>query len=159
MEDKNSSMQALPLQPDWPNRTIEGIAEYIQQGKAKNIICMVGAGISVSAGIPDFRTPGTGLYDNLQRFNLLKPEDVFDLYYFSKDPKPFHMLAKVASCPLPLCCQQYTWHHKVKPAHGFHQCSGGHGDGRCDDDLSKLIVGDGEIYNLEQYQRCRFCSV
>lgn len=38
--------------------TIEGVAEYIRQGKAKNIIFMVGAGISTSAGIPDFRSPG-----------------------------------------------------------------------------------------------------
>ena len=31
--------------------------------KAQRIVVLVGAGISVSCGIPDFRSPGTGLYD------------------------------------------------------------------------------------------------
>jgi len=34
---------------------------------------MTGAGISVSAGIPDFRSPETGLYANLQKYNLPSP--------------------------------------------------------------------------------------
>lgn len=62
---------------------------------------MCGAGISVSAGIPDFRTPGTGLYSNLQKFDLPYPEAVFEINYFKRNPAPFFMLAKVT----PLCCQ------------------------------------------------------
>jgi NAD-dependent SIR2 family protein deacetylase len=48
---------------------------------------------SVSAGIPDFRTPKTGLYDNLQKYNLPYAEAVFDIQFFRKNPAPFVMLA------------------------------------------------------------------
>jgi len=64
-------------------------------GKAKRVLCMCGAGLSVSAGIPDFRTPGTGLYSNLQKFDLPYPEAVFEINYFKRNPAPFFMLAKV----------------------------------------------------------------
>ncbi|XP_016108395.1 NAD-dependent protein deacetylase sirtuin-2 isoform X1 [Sinocyclocheilus grahami] len=74
--------------------TLDGVARYILSGKCKNIICMVGAGISTSAGIPDFRSPGTGLYANLQKYNLPYPEAIFQIDYFKKHPEPFFALAR-----------------------------------------------------------------
>lgn len=59
--------------------TIHQLTQGIKQGQFKNIIVLTGAGISTSAGIPDFRTPGTGLYDNLQEYGLPYPEAVFDI--------------------------------------------------------------------------------
>ncbi|UJR32102.1 hypothetical protein I4U23_019570 [Adineta vaga] len=71
---------------------LETAAEYMS--KCSNVIVMAGAGISTSAGIPDFRSPGTGLYSQLEKYNLPFPEAVFHLDFFKKNPKPFFLLAK-----------------------------------------------------------------
>lgn len=74
--------------------SVEGVVKYIKSGQCKNIITMAGAGISTSAGIPDFRSPGTGLYNNLEKYNLPFPEAIFDIEFFKSNPKPFFVLAK-----------------------------------------------------------------
>ncbi|KAJ7143548.1 class I sirtuins SIR2 family protein [Mycena crocata] len=72
---------------------IDGLAEYMASDKCKNIMLMLGAGVSTSAGIPDFRSPETGLYANLARLNLPYPEAVFEINFFRKNPMPFYILA------------------------------------------------------------------
>ncbi|KAF8928074.1 NAD-dependent protein deacetylase sirtuin-2, partial [Dissophora ornata] len=85
------SIKSRPLRPKPEPETrihilkdgsISAIADLITAGNARNIIVMTGAGISTAAGIKDFRSPGTGLYDDLEKYNLPFPEAVFDLAFF-----------------------------------------------------------------------------
>lgn len=65
------------------------LLEQIKSGEKKNIIVLVGAGISVSAGIPDFRS-SNGIYEKFKKeYPSLQQEDLFDLKFFKQDPKPF----------------------------------------------------------------------
>lgn len=73
---------------------IEGVARYMARSGAHRIVVMCGAGISTSAGIPDFRSPGTGLYSNLQKYNLPTPEAIFTLDHFRQNPWAFYELAR-----------------------------------------------------------------
>lgn len=74
--------------------TLEGVTRYMQSERCRRVICLVGAGISTSAGIPDFRSPSTGLYANLEKYHLPYPEAIFEIGYFKKHPEPFFALAK-----------------------------------------------------------------
>ena len=61
---------------------------------ARSVVVVSGAGISVSAGIPDFRS-ANGVYQMVEeRFNLPDPQALFDIHYFANDPLPFFAFAK-----------------------------------------------------------------
>lgn len=62
--------------------------------KKKKVTFFLGAGVSTSCGIPDFRSPKTGLYANLKRLELPYPEAVFDIDYFRENPKAFYTLCQ-----------------------------------------------------------------
>ncbi|KAM3084036.1 Sir2 histone deacetylase Hst2 [Clarireedia jacksonii] len=96
MGQEASHQQIDPNEPPrvLSSRSIDGIAKFIKDGKAKKIVVMTGAGISTSAGIPDFRSPDTGIYANLAELDLPYPEAVFDIEFFRENPGPFYVLAK-----------------------------------------------------------------
>ncbi|OBT63837.1 hypothetical protein VE03_06600 [Pseudogymnoascus sp. 23342-1-I1] len=85
--------EALPSQT-LKDRTIGSVASHLKSDKVKRVVVLTGAGISTSAGIPDFRSPDTGLYSNLARLDLPYPEAVFDISFFRQNPAPFYMLAQ-----------------------------------------------------------------
>lgn len=61
----------------------------------KKIIVLTGAGVSVSCGIPDFRSRN-GIYARLSKDypDLPDPQAMFDINYFRRDPRPFFKFAK-----------------------------------------------------------------
>uniref|UniRef100_H3D3L1 NAD-dependent protein deacetylase n=1 Tax=Tetraodon nigroviridis TaxID=99883 RepID=H3D3L1_TETNG len=85
------------------------VARLVKLGRCRNVVVVAGAGISTASGIPDFRTPGTGLYANLEQYKLPYPEAVFSIDYFSDDPLPFFSLAKAL----------YPGHHRPNYIHYF----------------------------------------
>ncbi len=51
--------------------------------EAETVVALTGAGVSVPSGIPDFRTPGTGLWANVD------PMEVAHIDVFHRDPARF----------------------------------------------------------------------
>ncbi|CDZ98838.1 Sirtuin 5 and related class III sirtuins (SIR2 family) [Phaffia rhodozyma] len=63
--------------------------------RSKRILVLTGAGISVSCGIPDFRST-TGLYAKLKdegEYDLDDPQQMFELSYFKETPAVFYSFA------------------------------------------------------------------
>ncbi|KAF9426908.1 NAD-dependent histone deacetylase sir2 [Entomortierella beljakovae] len=61
--------------------------------KSKRIMLLTGAGVSVSCGIPDFRSED-GIYSRLSEFELDDPQQMFDLDFFRERPQIFYSFAR-----------------------------------------------------------------
>lgn len=92
-DGESSPIPNVPERPILPF-TREDLIMGLQNKEFENVVVLTGAGISVAAGIPDFRTPSTGLYSRLSDLGLPYPEAVFQLDYFRSNPKPFYEVAK-----------------------------------------------------------------
>lgn len=64
--------------------------------QSKRMLVAVGAGISVSCGIPDFRSEKIGLYTSGRHIQdgIPSAELFFDIDYFLLDPAPFYRMFK-----------------------------------------------------------------
>ncbi|KAF9353700.1 NAD-dependent histone deacetylase sir2 [Mortierella sp. AD094] len=60
---------------------------------SKRIMVLTGAGVSVSCGIPDFRSED-GIYSRLSEFELDDPQQMFDLDFFRERPQIFYSFAR-----------------------------------------------------------------
>lgn len=89
-------------------KSLDDAVQHIKQ--AKNIIILTGAGVSVSCGIPDFRSRD-GVYSRLSREypNLPDPQAMFDIKYFFQDPRPFYKFAR----------EIFPGQFKPSPSHRF----------------------------------------
>ncbi|KAK2584401.1 hypothetical protein KPH14_006783 [Odynerus spinipes] len=88
--------------------TLSDVVRLIRN--SKKIIVLTGAGVSVSCGIPDFRSRD-GIYSRLaQDFpDLPDPQAMFDINYFGQDPRPFYKFAR----------EIYPGQFKPSPCHRF----------------------------------------
>jgi NAD-dependent deacetylase len=64
-----------------PSAGVERLAELIRE--SRSTVALTGAGISVPSGIPDFRTPETGLWAKVD------PMEVAHISVFERDPERF----------------------------------------------------------------------
>ncbi|CAG9316414.1 unnamed protein product [Blepharisma stoltei] len=92
LEKGLEELKIAEVTKDFNRKTLEEFAEKLRAGVFKKIAIMAGAGISVNAGIPDFRSPG-GFYSKVEKLGLPYPEAVFHIQYFREQPELFYSLS------------------------------------------------------------------
>ena len=64
------------------NQNVERLAELLKE--SKYTVCLTGAGVSTASGIPDFRTPGKGIWSKVD------PIEVTSINAFRENPSRFY---------------------------------------------------------------------
>jgi NAD-dependent deacetylase sirtuin 2 len=67
------------------------IIKGLRQKQYTRVVTLVGAGISVAAGVPDFRSPG-GLYDQMRKQGFEHPMQVFTADFLTSHPEQFYKI-------------------------------------------------------------------
>lgn len=101
---------------------LEELVEGIRDGRYRRIAVVAGAGLSVSAGIPDFRS-SDGIFKNLDKLGIpsgtvSRPEELFSIDFFVTNPLPFY-----AAAPSLMCSDSI----RPTPAHYFLRLLHNHG--------------------------------
>jgi len=74
----SAAMSQVPVVKYGPS--LPNFGRKLGSGAIERVVVLVGAGLSVPCGLPDFRSEGSGLYSCLREtYGLDKPESVFDL--------------------------------------------------------------------------------
>jgi len=98
--------------------TPEQLGKYLSERKDTRIVVLCGAGLSVAAGIPDFRG-SKGVYKTYGE-SLERPEYLFTLEYFRRNQEPFYKfcdnMAKID--PKPTYAHRFiAWLHETGRLH------------------------------------------
>mmetsp|Transcript_54846 Transcript_54846/g.129360 ORF Transcript_54846/g.129360 Transcript_54846/m.129360 type:complete len:431 (-) Transcript_54846:85-1377(-) len=77
-----------------PSLNLAGLSSYMQAADQLKVVVMCGAGISTSAGIPDYRSAG-GIFERMREehpelaADNRPPEDLFSISHFRENPNDF----------------------------------------------------------------------
>ena len=95
LENLNLSQDSRQTSKTYKEDDLQLIADVIKSKECRNIIVMTGAGLSTSAGIPDFRSPDVGLFTKVMgKYNVPHPEMVFHIDYFHENPAAFYEISR-----------------------------------------------------------------
>ncbi|NXC31911.1 SIR2 deacetylase, partial [Campylorhamphus procurvoides] len=119
--------RTLGLGGDKPERvldelSLDGVSRFLRSDRCMGDTGSTGRDTgNGTAGIPDFRSPGTGLYANLQSYDLPYPEAIFEISFFKNidtlervaglDPERLveaHGTFFTSHCLRPSCRQPYS---------------------------------------------------